>query len=87
MHNDDTIVKNTTCFAAHKRCNVQCDNKSCRLWLDLPRSLNCTIIEAKRGPKTLQDVGEIFNITRMRVCQIEKKILLKLKSFNIDLRS
>ena len=57
---------------------IECDNKSCRLWIDKSESLNCTILEARKGPKTLQEVGEIFNITRMRVCQIEKKILRKL---------
>jgi hypothetical protein len=73
------IVKGVSCFSAHKKCNIECDNKVCRLWIDKSESLNCTLIESARGPKTLQEVGEIFNITRMRVCQIEKKILSKLK--------
>ena len=76
-------VKGVSCFSAHKKCNIECDNKDCRLWVDRPESLNCTIIEASRGPKTLQEVGEIFNITRMRVCQIEKKILMKLKDLQV----
>lgn len=75
-------IKGVTCFSAHKECNVKCGNKACRLWIDLPKSLNCTVIESSKGPKTLQEVGEIFNITRMRVCQIEKKILNKLKDLN-----
>jgi hypothetical protein len=73
------IVKGVSCFSAHKKCNIECDNKVCRLWIENSASLNCTLIEAAKGPKTLQEVGEIFNITRMRVCQIEKKILSKLK--------
>jgi hypothetical protein len=79
---EDTI-KGITCFSAHQKCNIACDNTACRLWLDKKESLNCTIIEASRGPKTLQEVGEIFNITRMRVCQIEKKILSKLKDLDL----
>ncbi len=79
---EDTI-KGITCFSAHQKCGVVCDNKACRLWLDRKESLNCTIIEASNGPKTLQEVGEIFNITRMRVCQIEKKILSKLKDLDL----
>ena len=27
---------------------------------------------------TLQEIGDIFSVTRMRICQIEKKILSKL---------
>ena len=30
--------------------------------------------------RTLQEIGEVFNLTRMRICQIEKSILGKLKS-------
>ncbi|MDB4337422.1 hypothetical protein OAA09_00230 [bacterium] len=75
-------IKGVTCFSTHKECNSRCDNKACRLWIDLPDSLNCTVIESAKGPKTLQEVGEIFNITRMRVCQIEKKILGKLKDLH-----
>ena len=78
----DDIVKGVSCFSAHKKCNIECDNKVCRLWIDKPESLNCTILEASKGPKTLLEVGEIFNITRMRVCQIEKKILGKLKDLH-----
>ena len=78
----EEIIKGITCFKAHQECQVSCDNKDCRLWLDMPESLNCALIESEKGPKTLQEVGEIFNITRMRVCQIEKKILSKLKEAN-----
>lgn len=31
---------------------------------------------------TLEKVGELFNVTRMRICQIEKNIIDKLKNFN-----
>ena len=77
------IVKGISCFSAHRECNIACDNKVCRLWIERPEALNCTIIEAANGPKTLQEVGEIFNITRMRVCQIEKKILSKLRDLQV----
>jgi DNA-directed RNA polymerase sigma subunit (sigma70/sigma32) len=40
------------------------------------------IIEESDGDLTLQEIGEIYNITRMRVCQIEKSTLKKLA--NID---
>jgi DNA-directed RNA polymerase sigma subunit (sigma70/sigma32) len=28
---------------------------------------------------TLQDIGDIFKVTRMRICQIEKNAIKKLK--------
>lgn len=38
------------------------------------------IVEAENGELTLQQVGDLFEITRMRVCQIEKASLKKLAS-------
>ena len=38
------------------------------------------MISAQKGPKTLQEIGEIFGVTRMRICQIEKSVLSKLVS-------
>ena len=35
---------------------------------------------------TLQTIGDIFGITRMRVCQIEKKILNKIRPSVADIR-
>ena len=43
-------------------------------------SNNCGIIAAKNDNKmTLEDVGKLFNVTRMRICQIEKIAIKKLK--------
>jgi len=72
------IIKQTTCFKEHEKAKIKCDKSSCRLWIDYPQALNCTIIAAKDGPRTLQLVGDIFDITRMRICQIEKNALKKL---------
>jgi len=36
---------------------------------------------------TLQQIGDIFGITRMRVCQIEKKILKKLEGNMVSLEN
>ena len=81
----DKIRLNTTCFSEHERCNVSCSNKVCRLWIDSEKNLNCTVLAAKDGPKTLQEIGDVFKVTRMRICQIEKlaiKKLIKKKSIN-----
>ena len=37
------------------------------------------ILSASRKKHTLQEIGEIFGVTRMRICQLEKNILEKLK--------
>ena len=74
--------KKITCFDAHKECNKSCKNTDCRFWHDLDSENNNCIINKVNNSKTdytLEEVGKLFNITRMRVCQIEKSILSKLK--------
>ncbi len=80
------IILNTTCFAEHKKRNLKCLNKDCKLWTDHGESLNCAVIAAEHGPRTLQEIGDIFGVTRMRVCQIEKSILNKLLNVSTKLK-
>lgn len=71
---------NYTCFEEHKLKNKSCKIDSCRYWHDLSCSQNCIINKVNNQEDlTLQEVGELFNITRMRVCQIEKVALEKLR--------
>jgi DNA-directed RNA polymerase sigma subunit (sigma70/sigma32) len=44
------------------------------------KSKNCTLIASKDGPMTLQQIGDIFGVTRMRICQLEKRILKKIET-------
>ena len=74
----NSVVLNTTCFTEHKKRNLQCNNKNCRLWINSANDLNCCAIATTSDIKTLQEVGEIFSVTRMRICQIEKSIMEKL---------
>lgn len=78
----DTIVKNTTCFAEHQKYNVCCEKQSCRQWMTSDNNLNCALIAANKNDEgiILQEIGEIFKVTRMRICQIEKYALAKLNS-------
>ena len=69
-----------TCFDAHSEKNMSCRKKECKNWINCKKDLNCVLISTKDGPKTLQEIGEVFDLTRMRICQIEKSILGKLKS-------
>ena len=77
-------IKNMTCFNAHNKKNKNCRIKDCRFWHDLDESKNCIINKVNKNVKsdtdlTLQEIGDLFNITRMRVCQIEKQTLSKMK--------
>ena len=53
--------------------------------MQFKKSQNCCLIASDKGHKsnldkfTLQDIGDIFKVTRMRVCQIEKIAINKLK--------
>lgn len=70
------------CFTMHAQTNTPCQRNSCRYWLESSRHKNCTIIAAKEGPKTLEEVGQIFGLTRMRICQIESATKKKLRVMN-----
>lgn len=78
LKSDDTdepeIVEGMTCFAAHKEAGRLCEKTSCRYWhaMESEKHHNCIILAARTGPFTLQEVGDMFNVTRMRICQIEK---------------
>ena len=72
------IDKELICYKAHREYQVVCQKKSCRYWINYPNNQNCTLISAFEGPKTLQEIGDIFGVTRMRICQIEKSIKNKL---------
>lgn len=69
------------CFNAHMKYQSPCSKKNCRYWIDFKSCQNCTILASRKGPLTLQEIGNIFGITRMRVCQLEKRILKKISDF------
>ena len=68
------------CF---EQCNLEkknCKVSNCRYWINSKEYNNCCIIGANSSEKiTLQNIGEIFKVTRMRICQIEKIAVKKLK--------
>jgi DNA-directed RNA polymerase specialized sigma subunit len=66
------------CFELHESCSKNCANKTCKLWIQSDDNQNCTLIAAQKGPMSLQQIGDILGVTRMRICQIEKKVIEKL---------
>ncbi len=73
------VVEGTTCFDAQARHKVDCQRKRCPQWIPYAEGHNCVLIAAQEGPHTLQTIGEIYGLTRMRICQIEKEILGKIR--------
>lgn len=74
-----TLEPDNKCYAAVARVGNPCPIVDCRHFLNSEEDLNCSIISAQSGPKTLQEIGDYYGISRMRVCQIEKAILKKLR--------
>jgi hypothetical protein len=73
------IVAGDTCFLKHEQHNIACEKCECRQWFDNEDSQNCVILAAKKGPQKQERIGQYFGLTRMRVCQIEKGILAKVR--------
>lgn len=79
---NESVAINTTCFFEHEKRGLACEKKSCRLWMTAGEHLNCAAVAAKNNDEgmTLQQIGDIFGVTRMRICQLEKSSLQKAQS-------
>lgn len=69
------------CFDAHAKYHVSCQRVDCKNHISDDNNQNCVIIAAQKGPHTLQNIGKVYGLTRMRICQIEKNIIEKLKNY------
>lgn len=67
-----------TCFELCESKENNCKNTGCRQWIQSENNKNCTILASRSGQMSLQDIGDILGVTRMRICQIEKKAINKL---------
>jgi DNA-directed RNA polymerase sigma subunit (sigma70/sigma32) len=68
------------CYEMNYKNNKTCKKIECRYWLSHKKNQNCAIIAAdKTGGMTLEEIGNIFSVTRMRICQIEKNAIRKVK--------
>lgn len=73
------VIDGTTCFAVTAKAGVNCQRKRCPHWIPHIEGQNCVMIAAQNGPHTLQKIGKIYDLTRMRICQIEKGIFEKVR--------
>ena len=68
------------CYEYCKTKNKSCKESECRYWIDNDPTKNCTIVAAGiKKSMTLEEIGNIFKVTRMRICQIEKRAIEKIK--------
>tara|TARA_B100001093_G_scaffold485513_1_gene519950 strand:- start:23353 stop:23607 length:255 start_codon:yes stop_codon:yes gene_type:complete len=75
------------CFQYNNQNNKNCSKNNCRYWINSKINKNCCLIASSGSNNinsqiekfTLQDIGDIFKVTRMRICQIEKIAIKKLK--------
>lgn len=74
------VVHGTTCFDAQATYGVDCMRKRCSHWIDYAEGHNCVLIASQQGPHTLQTIGQIYGLTRMRICQIEKELLGRIRT-------
>jgi DNA-directed RNA polymerase sigma subunit (sigma70/sigma32) len=60
--------------------NKECQEKTCRLWIDFPEEKNCSLISIfENGPMTLRQVGDRIGVSFARIKQIETEALRKMK--------
>ena len=74
------LKESNKCFDVHSYNNVSCEREQCKHFIKDSSNQNCVIIAAQKGPHTLQNIGKVYGLTRMRICQIEKSIIQKLKN-------
>jgi hypothetical protein len=80
--NASKVLDGTTCFAVQAAAGVDCQRQRCQHWIQYPEGHNCVLIAAQNGPHTLQKIGQIYGLTRMRICQIEKSIFEKIRKIS-----
>ena len=69
------------CFNLHDECDVACDKKECRQWIDYDDDLNCTILAIKYNggdPMTLRQISDRIGVSFVRIKQIEDELKNKL---------
>lgn len=69
-----------TCYDVTEKVGLCCQRKSCPQWINYENGKNCVVLTTQKGPLTLREIGKIYGLTRMRICQIEKNIYQKIRT-------
>ena len=60
------------CAEYCKKTDTDCPCKECRLWIDYPDDLNCTLIAIdKKKCMTLREVADRMGVSFVRIKQIQ----------------
>lgn len=73
-----------TCFEVVEKSNYACQKNTCKQWIPYAKGNNCVLATTRKGPLTLREIGDIYGLTRMRICQIEKKIYKKIREHIVN---
>jgi hypothetical protein len=76
---------NPTCFEVHEKWKLECDQKSCRNWIDYEGDLNCAVVCARKHPAglSLREVAERMNVSFPRISQIEHAAFNKISNLGL----
>jgi len=74
-----------TCFEVHEKWEVECDQESCRNWMNFKDDLNCAIVCARRNPAglSLREVADRMGVSFPRISQIEHGAFKKMQAAGV----
>ena len=76
---------NPKCFEVHEKWQVECDQTSCRNWMNYEEDLNCAMVCARKYPAglSLREVADRMGVSFPRVSQIEHGAFKKMKDLGL----
>ena len=68
------------CAKTCKSSSTACQEETCRHWIAFESEMNCSLISIEEnGPMTLMQIGERLDLSFVRIAQIEKAAISKMK--------
>jgi len=72
-------ISGMTCFGVQTKYEVCCQRKKCKHWFECKNSFNCILVASNEKSHTLQEISELTNTQKSKICSIKKNIIQKLK--------